>query len=47
MSYVPRQPASRRRRLANTNVIDLDGGMNAWKTSGHLLVDDPSAAKEK
>ncbi len=27
-----------------TNIIDLDGGMNAWEESGKLLVDDPTAA---
>ncbi len=25
-----------------TNVVDLDGGMNAWAESGNGLVDDPS-----
>ena len=27
-----------------TNIIDLDGGMNAWEQSGKPLVDDPTAA---
>ena len=27
-----------------TNVIDLDGGMNAWEAGGNSLVDDSSAA---
>lgn len=28
-----------------TNVIDLDGGMNAWEASGNPLIDDPSVAE--
>lgn len=28
-----------------TNVIDLDGGMNAWEASGNQLIDDPTAAE--
>ena len=28
-----------------TNVIDLDGGMNAWEASGNPLVDDPSVTE--
>lgn len=27
-----------------TDVVDLDGGMNAWEASGNPLVDDPSVA---
>lgn len=27
-----------------TNVIDLEGGMNAWDASGNSLLDDPAAA---
>ena len=27
-----------------TNVLDLDGGMNAWQGDGNTLLDDPSAA---
>lgn len=27
-----------------TNIIDLDGGMNAWEQSGKPLLDDPTAA---
>lgn len=27
-----------------TNVIDLDGGMNAWEASGSSLLDDPTVA---
>jgi rhodanese-related sulfurtransferase len=27
-----------------TNVIDLDGGMNAWAAAGDTLLDDPAAA---
>ena len=27
-----------------TNLIDLDGGMNAWDASGNELLDDPAAA---
>lgn len=26
-----------------TNVVDLDGGMNAWTESGRILIDDPAA----
>ena len=26
-----------------TNVIDLEGGMNAWEADGKTLLDDPSA----
>jgi len=26
-----------------TNVVDLDGGMNAWTGSGRALIDDPTA----
>ena len=29
-----------------TNVVDLDGGMNAWETAGRDLLDDPSAAED-
>jgi rhodanese-related sulfurtransferase len=28
-----------------TNIIDLDGGMNAWEASGKSLIDDPSVAE--
>ena len=28
-----------------TDVVDLDGGMNAWEASGNPLVDDPSVAE--
>jgi rhodanese-related sulfurtransferase len=27
-----------------TNVVDLDGGMNAWDAAGNALLDDPAAA---
>ena len=28
-----------------TDVVDLDGAMNAWEASGNPLVDDPSVAE--
>lgn len=28
-----------------TNVIDLDGGMNAWEADGNPLISDPSVAE--
>lgn len=28
-----------------TNVIDLDGGMNAWEADGNPLIDDPTVAE--
>ena len=39
------QAATDLREAGYTNVVDLDGGMNAWTADGRELLDDPTAGQ--